>query len=425
MLNPNIVSRLRDAVRSNPNVSEFEGYHIARCPVAVGMMGSVTCIGSEPIWRGRMRPPEAIFGEPVDSSMLHGIGDYEILVPEKKIFLARRASIIGNSAVLVGDGSLLSPDFFGSNDNIKKTLSANLSNRQGYILEESKEGEFIAYYVSRKNQNNIPMRVLFFHNIEPGNYGSFLFRQLPQMFLFQKFDIKFDAYVVPDRTAWWREALSLAHMPERPVYTVSEVCGDIFDEVVCVNGFDAEGFMSASTMAQIREVAIQNYGYAATPDRLRHLAGRLSASDAHDEGRKIYVSRDLSSISRPHYRPLINENEIKDCFVSRGFEIVCPETLTLRAQIDLFRSARCVAGPSGSGMLNSLFCTPKSRILDIEHFHVTVRQHAKVYASADQDYAFLFGLPDPEDHRANLVRRWHVPVERVMPAIDWLLGRTA
>jgi len=68
--------------------------------------------------------------------------------------------------------------------------------------------------------------------------------------------------------------------------------------------------------------------------------------------------RPLLFLTRKHVfnRPLINEEEICELFVSHGFQEVVPERLTLSETIDLFASPACIAGPWGSAFQSTVFC---------------------------------------------------------------------
>jgi capsular polysaccharide biosynthesis protein len=99
---------------------------------------------------------------------------------------------------------------------------------------------------------------------------------------------------------------------------------------------------------------------------------------------------------------------------------VYPETLTFREQIRVFGAARQVVGPSGSGMLNAVFAEDGAKVLDMESFHTTVRQHAKIYASTRKKYSFLFGNLAKDDESHPIVRSWMVPEDSFRAGLDWL-----
>jgi capsular polysaccharide biosynthesis protein len=77
--------------------------------------------------------------------------------------------------------------------------------------------------------------------------------------------------------------------------------------------------------------------------------------DYYDNGvgpEKIYVSRSKLKNKR---RQLVNEAEVEELFSSHGFHIIHPQELSLSDQINYFRNANIIAGPSGSAMYNCVF----------------------------------------------------------------------
>lgn len=67
---------------------------------------------------------------------------------------------------------------------------------------------------------------------------------------------------------------------------------------------------------------------------------------------KIYVSRSKLKNNR---RRLLNEKEVEKVLSSHGFSIIHPQELSIRNQVNLFRNARIIVGPSGSAMYNCVF----------------------------------------------------------------------
>ena len=231
---------------------------------------------------------------------------------------------------------------------------------------------------------------------------------MPQMLLLRDYPFDFDVYIVPDRTPWFREALQLIGLPNRPIFTIREVAGDVFDSIALLNEFDAEGFFSEEIAGRIAALSRTVWPSTIVPSRS-----------------KIYLSRRLSGIERPSYRPLTNEKAVEDVFERRGFRILYPETLSLSEQIGLCRQASAIAGPSGSGMLNAIFAEAGTRVLDLESFHYTVRQHAKIYSSTGKRYAFLFGDVDGSGGRPLHLAPWSVNMDVLDEAISWIEGSDA
>ncbi len=55
------------------------------------------------------------------------------------------------------------------------------------------------------------------------------------------------------------------------------------------------------------------------------------------------------------HRPLVNEEEVCDLFVSHGFRVVDPGRLSLSETLELFSTPACIAGPWGSAFQNVVF----------------------------------------------------------------------
>ena len=71
----------------------------------------------------------------------------------------------------------------------------------------------------------------------------------------------------------------------------------------------------------------------------------------------IVISRRLLYITRRNlsYRYLVNETEVCEYLVARGFSVVCLEDLLVVDQIQLFQDARAIIAVHGAGLTNVLF----------------------------------------------------------------------
>jgi tetratricopeptide (TPR) repeat protein/capsular polysaccharide biosynthesis protein len=90
---------------------------------------------------------------------------------------------------------------------------------------------------------------------------------------------------------------------------------------------------------------------------------------------RIYISR-----AKAGYRRLFNEAEVLDLLQAYGFVSVALEELSLDEQIDLFRNAKTIVAPHGSGLTNILFCQPETQIVELvcpqyfRHYFGTISQ---------------------------------------------------
>ena len=96
--------------------------------------------------------------------------------------------------------------------------------------------------------------------------------------------------------------------------------------------------------------------------------------------RKLYVSRlnVESAVTVP-------EEAIEDMFRRDGWDVVHPELMSISQQISLFRGAQRVAGLTGSGMHNVLYCDNVQQVVNINRFPVLL----DIFFVLDE----LFSLP--------------------------------
>lgn len=79
--------------------------------------------------------------------------------------------------------------------------------------------------------------------------------------------------------------------------------------------------------------------------------------------KRLFVRRNSS------YRLLVNQSEIEDALVSRGFVAVDPEGLSVSEQVALFSQAGTIVGPSGAALANMLWCRENCRVLVLHSDH--------------------------------------------------------
>lgn len=79
-----------------------------------------------------------------------------------------------------------------------------------------------------------------------------------------------------------------------------------------------------------------------------------------NEKKRYFISRKKLNTVR-----LKNESEIKELFLSYGFEILYPEKLSFEEQVEKFAEAECIAGSTGAAFANIIFCQPGTKIICI------------------------------------------------------------
>ena len=75
---------------------------------------------------------------------------------------------------------------------------------------------------------------------------------------------------------------------------------------------------------------------------------------------RIYITR-----KNCNYRNLINEGEIIQKIKKDGFTIIDNDKISILKQIKIFSMAKVIISPTGSALVNTIFCNPGTKILEI------------------------------------------------------------
>ena len=120
--------------------------------------------------------------------------------------------------------------------------------------------------------------------------------------------------------------------------------------------------------------SLTHNGLSNTPPH-KGLRGVINRLEGEYEGaEKVYISRrtwlnpknENIGTDYTERRRCVNEDEVAEYFISLGFEEVFCENLSMKEKIGLFKGAKVVAGPSGGGMVNTIFCHPKTKVISID-----------------------------------------------------------
>lgn len=234
----------------------------------------------------------------------------------------------------------------------------------------------VFHYVNRRGGAEVitvPGAVGIALSSEPSNWGSFLTRILPKAILLKNMGLKQLFVYAPhenhklmlEEAGWSRDALVL-HQPYRQYR------------------FEKGIFPSELTSS----LSLGLMGTCALKSITRK---------SQQQNRLLYVTR-RAGLSSKNKRYAINTSQIEESLSDLGFEIIRPETMTAAEQIQIFAQARMVVGPSGAGMFNTVFCSPGTRIIDIESETHWWHAHCNLFSSLHLDYSIYCARPvnDPE-----------------------------
>ena len=112
---------------------------------------------------------------------------------------------------------------------------------------------------------------------------------------------------------------------------------------------------------------------------------------AHPSGtpERIFVSR-----SEGLHRVCRNGPEVESLFADRGFEVIYPETMPLRRQVELFAGAKVVAGFGGSAMFNVMHTARLEHTIVLAHGAYTARNEHLYAALLGGELTYFYSEPD-------------------------------
>jgi capsular polysaccharide biosynthesis protein len=123
---------------------------------------------------------------------------------------------------------------------------------------------------------------------------------------------------------------------------------------------------------------------------------------------KIYVSRRKWQ----KQRRLVNEEEVEKIFSDRGFCIIYPEEMSVPEQISFFRGAKFIAGPSGSGMYNTIYCTPGTKILILISVNFITLNDSLIHSLVNLETEYLAGKVIDKE-RGGMFDNWEIDLDLV------------
>lgn len=327
-------------------------------------------------------------GEPVTPWLIKRINSEAKIISKKRIRYFLSAQVAGWRSLITDRGFFSTEKNYvlGDASKIIESKNEGFGNIDGKIFVPFSRNGFSLGGVG-----------FFLSYLEPGNHGSFIFRALPKLLFFLESGVRVDYLIVPDVGGGVRDVLRKMGLGDISIISCKQAIGLTFEKLYVVDDFEEEGMLCSLSMDRIWRMNSPSF----RPLKLR---------------KKIYVSRRLNYGFRPKYRPLINEEEVENLLIKKGFEVLYPESLSFLKQMNEFGSASIVVGPSGSGMLNTVFAGAGAFVVDIESFTYTIAQHAKLYSSSFKNYGFVFGKYEEEDGPEPF-RAWSVAIDDVDAAV--------
>ena len=146
---------------------------------------------------------------------------------------------------------------------------------------------------------------------------------------------------------------------------------------------------------------------------------RVAATAPQGPRERLFLSR-----RRHSRRALVNEADVREIFLARGFRIVCPEENSFAQNLETFANPECVAGPYGSAFRNLHFSRepPPAFVLMAPDSPRFVRGTVLWLAQAGVRFGYVRGRPAAGFEQANPRESpWTIDLDEVAAKLDRFL----
>ena len=185
------------------------------------------------------------------------------------------------------------------------------------------------------------------------NYFHWMFDVLPKLIILEKFiNInEIDYFYSPEIKQWQLDTLSIFDINKNRLINSNKYRHIEANEII------------GSSHPWYNKGYILEEAYK-TPDWIFHeIKNRyLKFKKKFNCNSNFYIDRRESAHS---HCQIINDNEVKDYLIKKGFSIYKVGTLNFFEQIYLFNNAKTIIGAHGAAYANLVFCKPGTKIIDL------------------------------------------------------------
>lgn len=277
------------------------------------------------------------------------IGD---VTPDMLRLLASDSVVLGTSvfqiagACLFGEAGIMTEDTF----RFCHQLNTYASDAQAWTNDyRSRE--------ARLRRIDIGEDVVLLAGLGHTVYGHWIADFLPKLYLLHRCGLDIDRlrFLMPsDTPAFARNWLSLVGIGDGQLVRYDRQTDVVACRTLIVPTALRFGSRASPLMKPARRFLLSRL------DRNTRFWTRIRGRKAE---RRLFVSRSRTAAASG--RQLVERAALEDMARARGFEIVCPETLAVSDQIDIFRGASKIVGEYGSGLHASILSEPGSIVLSV------------------------------------------------------------
>lgn len=253
----------------------------------------------------------------------------DALTPELFVLSVPGARVYGQVVVISGDNEIV----------------ADVSRTSEQSIDEAGRTAWLTKVPRRlPKPKHLPGRTAVLTDYSAMGYGHWMAEVVPRLTLLERAGVDLDSvdhFLVNGQIAGFqRESLEL-----------SGVTSDRIVESIWTPHIEADELLVPSTLGDIR-----------SPHPCAYLALRKRfgvAPTTSSDRVRLYLSREETS-----HRRVVNEAEVQNRLLRRGFQVLVPERLSLREKALLFARADAVVGPTGAGFVHLALADPGTIVLE-------------------------------------------------------------
>ena len=184
------------------------------------------------------------------------------------------------------------------------------------------------------------------------NYWHWLFDVLPRIFLYEKFYAlkNLDKILVPNL----KERFQIETLSDLGINNKRIINANYYRHIK-VKELYATSHPNISNLERVPYWII-----ASLRERFIKKKNQTNKFD------KIYIDRGDSKSNVKNFRKIINEKEIINFLISKGFNILKLSEFSFLEQVSIFNNAKYIIGLHGAGFANSVFCKENTNILEVK-----------------------------------------------------------
>lgn len=199
---------------------------------------------------------------------------------------------------------------------------------------------------------------------------------------FSIYDIKKEDIVFLNKTNVWFEKIFYANtfsnrfmptdLPSNPIYGINDK--EYFDFNIAIAKIIRDLYLDAQKQKTLKVFVSRKKLNVNIREMKNLIEKRLTVElNTEEEQRltrmmRIYgpEDKDAERVIEQRFLKLEDEEKLENYFVSKGYTVIDPYDMTFNQQVDLFSRVTHVAAIRGSGLYNTIFCSPGTNVFIID-----------------------------------------------------------